>query len=140
MTTELERLLEKLEENTRKAKELIADLDRTKSRLALAAPPEEPKPWPGVEGKPDIDSDLFGYYVRQISGKDGWRHIGPTRPTRAEAIAAWNTVVDALTQPAMDTETREAIEHLCVSHSTAEPGCFDVIRVRNWLAAQGETK
>lgn len=72
------------------------DPETAKRILALAAPPVEPMPWPGMEGKPGVlkQVGVDKWYVTQ--GNHEWTIYGPSRNTPAEAVAEWNAVVRAV--------------------------------------------
>lgn len=78
-----------------------------KALLTLAAPPEEPLPWPGLKGEPTVQKLAYGSWAVEqgdVNAPHGGKR-GIAFSTRAEAIAEWNKVVRALSG-GVDDETR----------------------------------
>lgn len=67
--------------------------------LALTSPPEpeKPKRWPGIDAEPSTVHDELRRGLLVLCD-NGECHIrGPIRNTPAEAVAAWNEMIDRIT-------------------------------------------
>jgi len=106
--------------------------------LAAATPTEQPLPWPGAVNEPEIirlECDLWRVSQWQKIEEVEYAVLGGSR---AEAVAAWNRAVRAMSG-GVNRETRSAIEWLC---RLAEAGGYknynSVFNARTWLAKHPE--
>lgn len=113
-----------------------SDQRRARGILALASPPEPPKPkrHPGIDAEPSTVHDELRRGLLVLCD-NGECHIrGPIRNTPAAAVAAWNEMIDRIS--VADEETVNVVQdarYWMIHHGHREDHP-SIQRIDRWLA------